>query len=203
MRRRTLFVTAMVAAFIALGLLSAGCGGGEETPPSEQAATETPAAETGSETETAEASTGTAVGQFPPDFALPDLDDQTVTLSDFEGHVVIIDLWATWCPPCREEIPFLVDLYEEHKDDGLVVVGIGLDRTGVEALAPFAAEYDISYPILVGDRAVSRAYGASSIPTTYIIGRDGRIAARHVGFHPSMAPEMRETVEGLLEPEEV
>ena len=195
MRRNALLAATMLVALVALGLGNAGCGSEDAAPEAERS---TGAEEmTGAATDMDE--TGTSVGQYPPDFALADLDENIVTLADFEDKVVIIDLWATWCPPCREEIPFLVDLYEEHRDAGLVVVGIGLDQGGATALRPFVEENSVSYPILVGDRAVSRAYGASSIPTTYIIGRDGRIVARHVGFHPTLAGEIRSTVEQLLD----
>ncbi|MBD3367628.1 MAG: redoxin domain-containing protein [Candidatus Eisenbacteria bacterium] len=198
MRRSTLLVAAMLVAVAAFSLPMAGCGTTEETPGTEETSREPATPGTGENDDV----TGTAVGQFPPEFELPDLDDNTVTLADYEGDVVIIDLWATWCPPCREEIPFLIELYEEHRNDGLVVIGIGLDQGGADVLRPFAEKHDISYPILVGGREISRTYRASSIPTTYIIGRDGRIAARHVGFHPSMKAEMREMVEGLLKPVE-
>jgi peroxiredoxin len=199
MRRRTLLFGTLL--LLAIGLTVAGCGG-NESGEMEQSSGSSAVTENPTETVGDESPTGTAVGQYPPDFSLADLDDNVVTLADFEGKVLIIDLWATWCPPCREEIPFLVDLYEEHKDNGLVVVGIGLDQGGAGALKPFVEKNGVTYPILVGDRAVGQSYGASSIPTTYIIGRDGRIVARHVGFHPSIGAEMRETVEGLLTPAE-
>jgi peroxiredoxin len=141
---------------------------------------------------------GTVDGMFPPPFTLPDLDGNQVSLSDFEGKVVVLDLWATWCPPCREEIPFLVSLYEEFRDRGLVVVGVGLDDGGAPVLKSFAEENGMTYPVVVGNRSVQASYGVTAIPTTFMIGRDGRIATKHVGFHPSIAGEMRSDVESLL-----
>jgi peroxiredoxin len=141
---------------------------------------------------------GTAEGSIPPSFALPNLSGNQVTLSDYKGKVVVLDLWATWCPPCRVEIPFLVELYEEHKDAGLVVVGIGLDDGGANVLRPFAEQNGITYPILVGNRDVAQAYKLKGIPTTFILDREGRIAAKHVGFGPGDADIMRAEVARLL-----
>ncbi len=142
--------------------------------------------------------TGIGVGLYPPTFTLPDLDGKIVTLEDFRGSVVVVDLWATWCPPCRVEIPVLIDLYEEYQDQGLVVLGVGLDRGGAADLAPFVKSNGITYPILVGGRAVSEAYKVTGIPTTFIIGRDGRIVAKHVGFATEMAPELRSDITSAL-----
>jgi peroxiredoxin len=139
------------------------------------------------------------VGQTPPAFTLPDLDGNTVSLSDFAGKVVIIDLWATWCPPCKKEIPFLVSLYEEFKDQGLVIVGIGLDRGGASVLEPFVAANGVSYHVVVGNDSVSRDYGVSGIPMTLMLGRDGLVASKDVGFAPSMESEMRARVIELLQ----
>ncbi len=191
-RSNAVLVVVALLALIALGLSS--CGGKEEaeTTSGTQEGTQT-SAETQPST-----GTGTQEGQLPPEFSLPDLDGVDTSLADFEGKVVVLDLWATWCPPCRKEIPFLVQLYEEFKDQGLVVVGVGLDRGGAPTLAPFAEENGITYPILVGDGDVQATYGVTGIPTTFVIGRDGRIAAKHVGYDPSMAEPLREEIQRLL-----
>ena len=123
---------------------------------------------------------------------------QTFTMNDYAGKVVVLDLWATWCPPCRLEIPFLIELFEEHKDAGLVVVGIGLDDGGEKVLRPFVEQNGITYPILVGNRDVGQTYKLQGIPTTFILDREGRIAAKHLGFQPSYADVMREQVSRLL-----
>jgi len=161
----------------------------------------TPAAEQTEVSESAESvagDVGAAPGQVPPPFTLKDLDGGDVSLTDFEGKVVVLDLWATWCGPCRVEIPFLVSLYNDHRDEGLVVLGVGLDRGGAAVLAPFAEEYSVTYPVLVADRAVPAAYGVRSIPMTLVIGRDGRVAHRHVGFTPAIGEQMEREVVALL-----
>ena len=186
--------------FIVVGLVLAlavlpGCGGRDEDAGRDDAAVEGGAASTEAANEV-----GTTEGKFPPPIDLPDLAGNNVTLADFEGKVVIIDLWATWCPPCRQEIPFLVELYEDLKDEGLVVVGVGLDDGGADALRPFAEQNGVTYPILVGNRGVGSAYGVTGIPTSFFIGRNGRIASKHVGYHPSMADGMRAEIMNLLKP---
>lgn len=194
MRSRTFLSLMIVSALVSL-LVLGGCGGqGEDstqTGGTDAASTDTASSEEGSET-------GIEVGQYPPTFALPDLDGNNVALGDFRGSVVVVDLWATWCPPCREEIPVLIDLYSEYKDDGLVILGVGLDRGGAADLAPFVEKNGITYPILVGDRAVSEAYKVTGIPTTFIIGRDGRIVAKHVGFAMEMVPELTSEIVNAL-----
>ncbi len=145
-----------------------------------------------------EAATGVNVGDVPPAFVLPNLNGEDISLADFEGKVVVLDIWATWCPPCREEIPFLIELYDEFEEQGLEIVGIGLDQGGATDIAPFVDKNGIDYTILVGNRSVAGAYQVSGIPTTFIIGRDGRIAAKHVGFANELRPEMRSEIETLL-----
>ena len=137
-------------------------------------------------------------GQTPPAFVLPDLSGNNVSLSDFEGKVVVLDLWATWCPPCRKEIPFLVSLYEQYKDQGLEVIGVGLDQGGASVIAPFVEANEVTYTILVGNQDISQQYKVSGIPMTLMIDRDGRVASKDVGFAPTMEAEMRARVEELL-----
>jgi cytochrome c biogenesis protein CcmG/thiol:disulfide interchange protein DsbE len=183
------------AAVLSVGF--AGCGGMEEVekPSGEAAATAEP-----TEAAPVQQASGVGIepGQTPPAFVLPDLSGNDVSLDDFEGKVVILDLWATWCPPCTKEIPFLVSLYEEYKDQGLAVIGVGLDQGGASVMAPFVEANNVTYTILVGDRTISRDYKVSSIPMTLTIGRDGRVAAKDVGFASSMEGAMRARVEELL-----
>jgi len=174
----------------------AGCSGGEESTTGEMESG-TPSA--AARPEGTEDNVGTAIGQVPPPFELPDLEGNVVSLSDFEGDVIILDMWATWCPPCRQEIPFLVSLYEEYKDRGLAVVGVGLDRGGASVLAPFVEENGVTYTILVGDDSIGRLYGVSGIPMTLMIDRNGLVASKEVGFAPSMEEGMRAKVLELLE----
>jgi peroxiredoxin len=198
MLRDIRFAVVLWALTVLLVAALAGCGGGQEAAESEAEMSEGAVAQQDASVESGGEGVGTEKGMSPPAFTLPALDGAQVSLSDYEGKVVVLDLWATWCPPCRQEIPFLVELHKELESQGLVVLGVGLDQGGESALAPFAEEYGVTYPVLVGNRDVQAAYGVTGIPTTFLIGRDGRIATKHVGYHPSMAESMREEVMALL-----
>ena len=118
-----------------------------------------------------------------PEFTLLDIDGARTSLSDFKGKVIILDFWATWCPPCKAEIPHFVELYDEYKDKGLEVIGISLDSNPEKALPPFIEEYGINYTMLIGDRDVTDSYGGiMSIPTTFVIDRDGGIRKKYIGY---------------------
>ena len=193
---KALKVAVLLVSVAVLSVGFAGCGGSEEEAPAGEAAA---TAEKTEAVPVRQASgAGIEPGQTPPAFVLPDLSGNDVSLDDFEDKVVILDLWATWCPPCRREIPFLVSLYEEYGDQGLVVIGVGLDQGGASVIAPFVEANDVTYTILVGNQTMSRDYKVSSIPMTLTIDRDGRVAAKDVGFTPSIAKEMRARVEELL-----
>ncbi len=117
-----------------------------------------------------------------PDFALVDLDGNEHTLSDYRGEVVIIDFWATYCPPCRLEIPHFIQFYKEYKDDGLMILGVGLDSDA--KLKPFSKEFGINYPILIGDRATAMNYDVQAIPVTFILNKRGEIKNKIIGYAP-------------------
>lgn len=121
----------------------------------------------------------------PLDFQLHTLDGTSMKLSQFRGHPVIVDFWATWCGPCRREIPELKSIYSRyHKSRGLEVIGVACDTIqgdGIRAVAPFVEEFKINYPILVADDTVIDALGVEAIPTTLFIGRDGRLVSRVMG----------------------
>jgi peroxiredoxin len=120
-----------------------------------------------------------------PDFTLKDISGKEVRLSDFRGKVVILDFWATWCPPCRMEIPHFIDLYREYRDDGLEIVGVALDRNGIQAVVPFVQKNGIPYVSLIGNAEVTQLYGGiKNIPTTFVLDRQGRIVSKHVGYRP-------------------
>ena len=124
-----------------------------------------------------------AIGSVAPAFAHSDLDGKTVQLSDFKGKVVIVDFWATWCPPCRAEVPDLVRLQSKYGDEGLAVVGLSLDAGGAKDVRPFADEFNVNYTMLIANDETASAYGGIlGIPTTFVIDRQGRIAKRFIGL---------------------
>jgi peroxiredoxin len=125
-------------------------------------------------------------GQAAPDFELPRLDGRTdrLSLGALRGKVVLLDFWATWCPPCKAEIPGFVELQQAYGEKGLQIVGVSVDDTP-DKLKPFAAEFKMNYPVLVGlDRDdLQDAYGPMwGIPTTFVISRDGRICRKNSGL---------------------
>lgn len=117
-----------------------------------------------------------------PAWSLPDLAGKVVTADQFKGKVVVVDFWATWCGPCREEIPGYIKLQEKYGKDGLVIVGVSLDRRGPEAVRKFAEREGMNYIVVMGDAATVEAFGGfDAIPTTFLIDRDGQIRDRKTG----------------------
>ncbi len=135
-----------------------------------------------------------------PDFALPTSDGKTFRLSDQVGKVVVLNFWATWCPPCRAEIPDFIKLQNELGERGLVIAGVSLDEEGWEVVRPFAEEFQFNYPVMVDDGAADDAYGPiAALPTTFLIDREGMV--RH--YAPGMLTEemLRPVLMDLLEEE--
>ena len=124
-------------------------------------------------------SSGSRPGQFAPEFSLKDLSGGTVNLGNFRGKVVLLNFWATWCEPCRQEIPAFVQLQNSRRD--LQIVGISLDDSA-EPVRTFKSEFKINYPIAVGDAALATRYGGIlGLPVSFVIGCDGRVSSRHIG----------------------
>ncbi|GAB4169294.1 MAG: hypothetical protein Kow00108_02900 [Calditrichia bacterium] len=120
-----------------------------------------------------------------PDFTLMDITGKKVSLSDYKGHVVLINFWATWCPPCRAELPDISKLREKYKDSKFEVLGIILERNDPSVLAKVKEmknKYKLNYPLIWGDNQIVRAYGnISSIPTSFIVDKSGNIVEQFVG----------------------
>lgn len=133
-----------------------------------------------------------------PDFTLKDAQGRAVRLSDFRGQVVLLDFWATWCGPCKIEIPWFIDLQRRHKDKGFTVLGVAMDDEGWDVVKPFVERMGVNYRVVMGNDPTAQLYGGiSSLPTTFMIDREGRVAAVHVGV--SGRREFDEGVEALLQ----
>lgn len=165
--------------------LAAGCGGaGKETagqPPAGKAA---------------------AVASAGPDFTLKDLDGNVVRLADLRGSVVIVDFWATWCPPCRMSLPHLQAISNEYGGRGVKVVAIAMDDQGESVVRPFVAKNKLTFTVLLPDGQVDRAFGGvRSLPTTFVIGPDGKVFKKLVGFDPNSTPQTLVEAIKALKPE--
>ena len=135
----------------------------------------------------------------PLDFTLKDLAGKRIRLKDWRGHPVIIDFWATWCGPCRKEMPELNEIYRRYRDKGLVILGVSLDAVqgdGIEVVEPFIKNFRILYPIAIADEALVDKLALQAIPTTLLVDRDGRVLARIEGAGDR--GELTKAVEDLL-----
>lgn len=123
-------------------------------------------------------------GTAAPDFQLRDLNGNNVRLADLRGKAVLLNFWATWCPPCKVEIPWFVDLQKQYGPQGLQIVGVAMDDGNPrDAIAKFAKDMGVNYTVLLGTDKVADAYGGvEALPTTFYIGRDGRIVSRVFGL---------------------
>jgi cytochrome c biogenesis protein CcmG/thiol:disulfide interchange protein DsbE len=158
---------AVTAASVSVVILLSACGVGDD-PPETQAA---PAVKADSDRKPA------------PEFALKDADGRSVTLADYKGKVVLLNFWATWCGPCKIEIPWFVDFEQKYKDRGFAVLGVAMDEEGWEVVKPYIAKNKVNYRILMGNDSTAQMYGGvESLPTTFVIDAGGRIASTHVGL---------------------
>jgi Peroxiredoxin len=122
-------------------------------------------------------------GMLPAaEFSLPDLNGVTHHLTDYRGKWVVVNYWATWCPPCLKEIPELVDFYKQHKNSDTVVLGINMEDISLDRLKAFVKHYFISYPVLRMELTPMTVLGpVPALPTTYVVSPTGEVVARHVG----------------------
>jgi peroxiredoxin len=123
-------------------------------------------------------------GALASAWKLQDINGKTISSTDFAGQVVVLDFWATWCPPCRVEIPGFIELQKEFEKDGVTIIGVSVDgRDEIGTVKKFAEKFGVNYPVVLADQETVHAFGGiDAVPTTFIIDREGRIASRHVGF---------------------
>jgi peroxiredoxin len=133
-------------------------------------------------------------------FMLKDMNGKPFNLASHKGKVILLDFWATWCPPCKVEIPWFVEFQKKYAAQGFTVIGVSVDDPA-EKLKPFAVEYKMNYPVLIGDGRDDlqgpKAYGPMfGLPKTFVIGRDGKICKTHVGF--SQKETLEKQIKSLL-----
>lgn len=125
-----------------------------------------------------------------PDFSLPTPDGKTIKLSSYKGKVVIIDFWATWCPPCRKGIPDLINLKKKYGSKGLEIIGVSVDRETKPDVIPFMKEKGINYPVVYADNNIIMNYGGiRAIPTSFVIDKQGKVVASYEGLIPEATYE--------------
>jgi thiol-disulfide isomerase/thioredoxin len=118
-----------------------------------------------------------------PDFTLKDVNGQPVKLNDFKGKVVLLNFWATWCGPCKIEIPWFIEFERTYKDRGFAVIGVALDEEGWEVVKPYIEMRRVNYRVVLGNPQVEQLYGGvESIPMSFVLDREGRVARTHLGL---------------------
>lgn len=135
-----------------------------------------------------------------PDFTLKDLTGKNISLSDYKGKVVLLEFWATWCPPCKASVPALVALNKKYGQRGFIVVGLSVDTDSdvSEKVRQFSASHNITYPVLLADEATQKKYNITSIPTGILIGKDGYIIDIHKGYSDEFDNKISAQIEKLL-----
>ena len=124
-----------------------------------------------------------------PDFSLAQLDGQPLQLSSYRGKVVLLDFWATWCVPCREETPHLVELQQKYRDSGLQIIGVSMDDSP-DPVRRFYREFHMNYPVVMGNAQTGELYGGVlGLPIAFYVGRDGKIEAKRIGAQSASAIE--------------
>ena len=136
--------------------------------------------------------------QVAPDFVLPDMQGQVVRLSQLRGKVVLLNVWATWCPPCRKEMPTMETLYQNMQDTDFVMLAVSQDVDGKNAVEPYLQERGLTFSVLLDvNGEVGRKYGATGYPETYIIDRQGNIVHHHIGYNDWSLPQVEAALRRL------
>jgi len=186
-------VGAVGLAAVTMPVMSCGSGGGQGSTAAQQSAA-------GTGEIRPQAAHGDACGADAKpanlDFTLTDMDGKKVNLADYKGRPVLINFWATWCPPCKQEIPAFIELQDKYRDQGFVVLGVSTDDPA-DALKQFAAEYKMNYPVLQGTEELMNEYGPIwAIPVSIFVRRDGTICKKHMG--PATKEDFERDIKALL-----
>jgi peroxiredoxin len=138
-------------------------------------------------------------GMSAPNFTLPDLGGKMVSLADYRGKVILLNIWATWCPPCVEEMPSMEKLYRELKDEGFEILAISVDVSGAEVVIPFMKKHKLTFPALTDTNgAIKRLYQTTGVPESFIIDKDGIIAEKVIGPMDWASPEIIAFFQNLI-----
>ena len=122
------------------------------------------------------------LGLPAPDFMFPGLDGKMVSLSDYRGHVVLVNVWATWCPPCVDEMPSMERLYKELKGENFEILAVSIDALGTKAVAPFMKKYNLSFPALMdSDATIKTLYQTTGVPESFIVNQEGFLVQKIIG----------------------
>ncbi len=123
-----------------------------------------------------------ASGTPAPDFTFPGLDGKKVSLSDYRGKVVLVNIWATWCPPCVEEMPSMEKLYQKFKGENFEILAVSIDEPGLKAVAPFMRKSNLTFPALIdSEGAIKAVYGITGVPESFIVDKQGILIKKIVG----------------------
>ena len=141
--------------------------------------------------EKAEHRTSVSIGSKAPDFTLKDLKGNEIKLSDYRGKVVLVNFWASWCPPCRAEMPMFEDVYKRYKDEGFEILAVSTDISE-DKVHKFLEEIKVSFPILMDDGKVSETYGITGLPTSFLIGRDGKVVRIRLGEYKELETDLKD-----------
>ena len=138
-------------------------------------------------------------GQPAPNFTLPGLDGRPVSLSDYRGKVVLVNIWATWCAPCVAEMPSMERLYQRLKGDSFEILAVSIDTAGVSTVAPFVKKHRLTFPALIDSQGITRiAYKISGVPESFIINRQGLLVKKIVGPLNWSSPEVLKSIRSLI-----
>ncbi|MBW6484939.1 MAG: TlpA family protein disulfide reductase [Syntrophobacterales bacterium] len=140
------------------------------------------------------------VGMPAPNFTFPGLDGKNISLADFKGKVVFVNIWATWCPPCREEMPSMEKLHQELKGKDFEILAVSIDTAGAAAVAPFMKEYKLSFPALLDPEGrIKNLYGTTGVPESFIVNKEGLIEEIVIGPRDWFTPEVVRFFRNLIQ----